>query len=982
MLTLGAALGMAALLALGPSQAADDTVINFDDFPHGTAVSNQYHDRGVDFRPGLQSAFPLIVAGGPRAISSPNVIDIGQGANENRVFACRADFTSSHHCRISVWADVSSTGVVRLSAFDSGGNIVRQTSVAFGALGGRQQLQVECFDPANPNFAGFEVVGQINQGVYLDNLTFDTVTEAPRPDFSFSFTGERLRLRRGGPAVTATVGVNRHDGSTGNIDLSAAGLPPGVEVTSITPNPATNADGENVSVMVRARGDAFPASVSGFRLVGTPSPAAGGYGARDIVVPISILDSYDAHIVGIEVTQGIQPFALPRKSDPLTAGPVAYAGVGLAVGKRTTVRVFASIRTPPSVEALPPFECELYGVSILPFPENPLRPERDAQVLHSTADFVEDEARADPNRSFIFTLPTNWTRFPLLLVAKLVPRSLLGDNLADTHPANNEFILERIPFTLMRPLDVVGIRMTVDGQPLQPFEEIFADTREMLPLPADPLVFKIARWGSIDITEIWNDPDLSSNERQEEALDLLRDTADDFRDVDPFSLVLGIFPAMVPGSSGGPIRAGAIQSHLLAIVPDQFRPRTAVAHEVSHLLGRPHASMANGGGANGQRAEPWPPDEQGYLQGVGFDWRGRQVLFSWEMPDRPAGRSPLWDFMSYAVGASDMQAWISTRGWNNTFERLRFTAPFTAVPQQRFALNWDTATLLVQARVRRSGETVISRVSPGFGRGREEQPDSPYRLVVRNARGRILASAGMTTAEETADGPGPLTLLDAKVALAEGVSARAAHSVEILHNGVVVASRVRSPNGPRVSGLRAVPEDQEPEPGKRTIQWTALDRDGDPIKVKLDYTPDGGCTWYRVYFGPNRGELVVPVEQLPHSVCGQLRLLANDGFNETEVLSRPFSAEGAPPVVRILSPEPGDEFNRGASVYLSGVAYSDRLHPVPDCDLAWYADDRFLGTGPTISVADLAPGQRTIRFEARDYACRLGSASVEVTIRE
>jgi hypothetical protein len=63
-----------------------------------------------------------------------------------------------------------------------------------------------------------------------------------------------------------------------------------------------------------------------------------------------------------------------------------------------------------------------------------------------------------------------------------------------------------------------------------------------------------------------------------------------------------------------------------------------------------YMSLAN------QKAEDWPPDEQGFLDGVGLNIPPSSV----SPQPLPAGQS--YDFMSYC--ANDADAWISPKGWD------------------------------------------------------------------------------------------------------------------------------------------------------------------------------------------------------------------------------------------------------------------------------------------------------------------------------
>ena len=72
------------------------------------------------------------------------------------------------------------------------------------------------------------------------------------------------------------------------------------------------------------------------------------------------------------------------------------------------------------------------------------------------------------------------------------------------------------------------------------------------------------------------------------------------------------------------------------------RPITAVAHELQHALGRKHAGTRPSCYPDpAQLGVGWPPDEQGFLQGIGLDPRlgsgGGRGPFSVLFPAPTAG---------------------------------------------------------------------------------------------------------------------------------------------------------------------------------------------------------------------------------------------------------------------------------------------------------------------------------------------------------
>ena len=108
-------------------------------------------------------------------------------------------------------------------------------------------------------------------------------------------------------------------------------------------------------------------------------------------------------------------------------------------------------------------------------------------------------------------------------------------------------------------------------------------------------------------------------------------------------------------------------------------------HEIGHGLGLVHASNECGGGqdnddddnlkdaagnnillngkpqSNGQVGEPWPPDEQGQIQGIGLDRRNWDIFRTGSLPRTivegyPAAGDEYYDFMSYCANINESTA--------------------------------------------------------------------------------------------------------------------------------------------------------------------------------------------------------------------------------------------------------------------------------------------------------------------------------------
>jgi hypothetical protein len=1023
---------------------AQPTVINFDDLPAGTLVSTQYHKLGLDLDSGNFGSTLPITAALSSAPSLPNVLNISTNSPVEFPGAyVQGTFTNPHHS--AVFAQIGSqafggTRITSLIAYDLSNNVVASQTGAVPELGGFVTFFL--FAP-NSDIARFEVTSD-NTNLFIDDLSFDTLTTPPAPDFALA--APNVLLAPGGSATT-TIIVKRFAGSAGPILLIAGQLPTGVQVDGLVPNPSDGPDGATSLLTLSA--DASAAAVQNwpFKLTGIPSPTAGQFGAHSITVPLTILDTYNAQVVGIEITQGIQVYNLPAGSSnnqPLHGTPIRYEGVGLAEGGKTIARVFANFAAFPEGSAPPLLECRLYGFRDgVSLPGSPMAPENDFNLILG-ANSVDNLTRANLP-GIRFTLPASWTSGTITLKAVIEPApSFIQPVSFDCCPDNDSFTLTDITFTSTRDLLLAPFALRVNQSPLLSPDVVFDDARNLLPI--GDTQFHIDDYeGDVDITDIWNQDVkgcgfLNFSSCAEDATGRgasvaarLRDFADDANFTDSGELVVGIFPQSVSGVTGR-IRSNESRDctgpfwdcDALAViaVQEQKRPRTSVAHELGHMLGRPHASYAGGAGDTDHSgpAERWPPDEMGLIQGVGFDRRTFQILF----PDpaiapvggsngcniAPAGPlgAQIYDFMSYCPknNPDGRDSWISVRGWGETLGAVDpkpgaalGTSSSTKTPA-RLGPALGAPVLNIQAFIDR-GNAYITKVAPGRRRLVTTPSSSPFLVVAFDKSGRTTSVTDMAATIGHIDDGGIVNFVDAQVPVETA-------AFEIREYGALIARRARSKHAPTISGVEVEPgvrvsqgdddghgDDDDGEPCRplddddraaatsavscvMIVKWRASDADGDKLTAKLDYSTDKGRTWRPLFFGPNHNRAVLSAALFNGSQHGLVRVRINDGFNEIVALSREFVAAGAPPVVHITSPLPGTTIRSAAALYLSGNASDQNHAPITRTDLQWYAGDGLLGTGETLSVSGLPSGTTEIRLMARDARGLTTTRSVVITI--
>jgi endonuclease I len=98
--------------------------------------------------------------------------------------------------------------------------------------------------------------------------------------------------------------------------------------------------------------------------------------------------------------------------------------------------------------------------------------------------------------------------------------------------------------------------------------------------------------------------------------------------------------------------------------------------------------------------------------------------------------------------------------------------------------------------------------------------------------------------------------------------------------------------------------------------------------------------------------------------------------------STPLEAANSPPSVSILSPSSGSSFAQGESVVFSGSA-TDPEDGSLNSSIQWSSNrDGTLGSGQSITVSTLSPGQHSIQARVSDSSGSTASAGITVTIEE
>lgn len=706
---------------------------------------------------------------------------------------------------------------------------------------------------------------------------------------------------------------------------------------------------------------------------------------------VGISTPTDFRIVGMEITQGIQTFDIPMN----VSGVAPYTGVNLRAGVPTVVRVFANT----------PFAGSYSGVGMLLngfFPdrnygESPigsLLPDSSPATLTVGALNVPPSVRGDPAGGFVFTLPSGWTQQNgLRLQAKLALP--FGAQECPTCAWNNEFSVVGINFGPAITLKIASVALTYTdgtGTPNSPPDPsvVFEPTLNLMPTPASNVTM-LPYAGSIDVS------DLVGPKGADGKTALCRKSWTTICEARIYSR-MRIWESQHPQDASwvgvGPVDVGYAVATIA--IANSEEPVMAVAHEFFHTLGYFHAS----GACNADLFIMWPPDERGLIHGVGLDrrknlvdaagdWIGRYRVLMPGIPAGTGGSAEYYDLMSYCGGES--AKWISVENWNvfgglfpnglfpylNAFGgTINSPMPGSSSAPLRAGgtLGSREDAVLATALLEPNGRVQFLSIAPAPNKPvkMQVQTTEDYVFVARNLRGlemaRVPAVVQLNTGHR-AEGAEVHMLLAARIPVKE------AASLEVQYKGKSVGQRLRSKSSPSVkfSVRKGMSLSRA---GTLFAKWVATENDGDPLEVRIEFSEGESRPFRPIFIGPNRGSWTINGRLLSATNHGRLRIVVNDGFNETEQIVEPIVVNAAAPVVDIVSPAPGITLPDSTPIRLRAAAFGDGDAPLAGDQIQWSLDGSKAGTGQEVEVRDLTPGKHVAKVTATE---RTFTNSREVT---
>ena len=375
------------------------------------------------------------------------------------------------------------------------------------------------------------------------------------------------------------------------------------------------------------------------------------------------------------------------------------------------------------------------------------------------------------------------------------------------------------------------------------------------------------------------------------------------------------------------------------------------AHEIGHNLGRFHAPC----GVSGDPRQPFPYSNAS----IGPDVYGLDIsrarVWSPVAPDNTK------DLMSYC-----QPQWVSDFTYQGLLNNQRI---YGASVMQ------SGAGYLVRAVLTDDGATL----EPVYALD-GVTPDAPqrgeYTVELRDAAGALLASH--TVAAVEAEGPyryGEESVahdhdhghIYRRITAVVPTPAGPVASFRLIRNGVVIAERATDAVPPAVAASATI--------ARNNATWT-LSWSNTSVPALVRYTHDGR-RWTTLGVDLVGGRLSLNPQMLPGGGHGRFEIVLADSRGIIVVDGTPAAADDAQPQAWIDGPA---TLPVGAPLLLYGRA-SDRDDGALD-DPAWQVNGVSVGTGQTVFLDNLAPGEYHVRLTARDSAGNVGYADHLVRVEQ
>jgi hypothetical protein len=384
-------------------------------------------------------------------------------------------------------------------------------------------------------------------------------------------------------------------------------------------------------------------------------------------------------------------------------------------------------------------------------------------------------------------------------------------------------------------------------------------------------------------------------------------------------------------------------------------------HEIGHTRGRSHAEFC---GAAGGAAYPYTGGR------ISPDLTGAGAIYGFDITTR-AIYPPSWkDVMTYCPNE-----WVS----DFTYEGIRtYLSGLGLMSQSATAASSDFLAVGGTADLE-SNTASLDNVYLIHQSNTLPLPlPGDWTIALVGATNNDLATYPFAPDElsDAEESPGTPAIIAEVVPWVAG-----AVRVEIRHQGQVVALRNASANAPTVDLTSPTTGAQLPA-GPFQASWSGADADGDPLTYSLLYSNDGGANWQTLATSLTGTNLELNTNQLPGG-SGLLRVVASDGFLSGQDTSGAFDVPLHAPSAQILLPNQNQVFHPTQQVVLQGSAYDLEDGALDDPAFEWSSNiDGVLGSGATLTTAELSTGTHVITLKVTDSNGQVGQAQRTVVVAE
>lgn len=397
-----------------------------------------------------------------------------------------------------------------------------------------------------------------------------------------------------------------------------------------------------------------------------------------------------------------------------------------------------------------------------------------------------------------------------------------------------------------------------------------------------------------------------------------------------------------------------------------------MAHEINHNLDRSlngtwGRHVPNGCGAGGP--DPSWPYLNDDIQETGFDTRG-----TWQdtATKETAVNANFPDFMSYCQSGKLPTKWISPYRWTNLFSV--FPAPALRAPE---IINDIVPTFYVSGQVNVDGTGSLNPVLNQYGLPANPDTQGPYAVSLYDGQDQLMDQISFPGVFEDPEGePLDSIFFNYQFPADPGVQ-----RIVLTKDGEPIAEAAASPNAPTVNITS--PSGGETWAGTGLVEWTAEDLDGDPLSFTIQYSPDGGSSWYPVAADLTETSYEVNTATLPGGTDGMIKVIASDGFlNGEDVTDASFTVEDNAPNAAITAPEAKSYLKPGQSVVVLGTGDDPEDGPLSGDQLVWTVDGDPAGTGDSVELSDLSFGPHTVTLTVVDSHMNTSETSINILVGE